>query len=156
MPFAILVLITSLHVSWYILTLLTHWVRNKMTAIIVFWFKLHCSLFPMVQLTIRQHWFWKWFEADEARSNYFLYLQNDIFQLPATNTPFEMEVLLYLGRFTVGFARQHKIKMRPRTVWFQISREIGRHACAPNLEMIEMHRIHHTAVTFRISRNGPW
>ena len=29
----------------------------NVVAIVVFWFKFHCSLFPRVQLTISQHWF---------------------------------------------------------------------------------------------------
>ena len=64
--------------------LLTHWGRDKMTAIFqttfsngFSWMKMyefrltfHWSLFPGVQLTIFQHWFRKWLGADQATSHY--------------------------------------------------------------------------------------
>ena len=63
---------------------LTHWRRDKMAAIFQTtfsntfpWMKMyefrlrfHCSLFPMVQLTIFQHWFRWWLGADQGTNHY--------------------------------------------------------------------------------------
>ena len=63
---------------------LTHWRRDKMTAIfqtafsiafswvtiVVFWWKFHWTLFPWIQLTIFQHWFRWWLGAGQATSHY--------------------------------------------------------------------------------------
>ena len=63
---------------------LTHWRRDKMTAIfqtafsiafswvkiVVFWWKFHWNLFPWIQLTIFQHWVRWWLGAGQATSHY--------------------------------------------------------------------------------------
>ena len=73
-----LIMNTSKHV-----TLLTHWGRDKMAAVFqttfsnaFSWMKMcefrlrfHWNLFPMVQLTISQHWFRLWLGADQATSH---------------------------------------------------------------------------------------
>ena len=41
------------------------WMKN-----FVFWFEFHWGLFLRVQSTIIQHWFRKWFGADQATSHY--------------------------------------------------------------------------------------
>ena len=65
-------------------TLLTHWGRDKMSAIsqttlsnafswlkmLEFRLKFQWSLFPRVQLTIFKHWFRWWLDADQATSHY--------------------------------------------------------------------------------------
>ena len=63
---------------------ITHWGRDEMAAIFqttfsntFSWMEMcklrllfHCSLFPMVRLTIFQHWFRWWFGAVQATSHY--------------------------------------------------------------------------------------
>ena len=63
---------------------LTHWGRDKMTAIFQTTFsnafllikmyklqlKFHCNFFPIVQLIIFQHWFGQWLGAVQATSHY--------------------------------------------------------------------------------------
>ena len=80
-------IIYSLHargVNLAMLSWLPHWGRDKMDVISqrtfstafswmkMFEFRLqfHWNLFPRVQLTIFQHWFRKWLDADKATSQY--------------------------------------------------------------------------------------